>query len=903
MAYGYNRFFLVACAAFLSACNGALKLQEPLAIDAAPDSIPASFSADPAATAVQPDRGWPRVKVYYVNVDSSVIRSECIRSQLEPISLEATSKGAVLHFERYSAVTFTSCKDPASCLVERPECFPTGKVGYIHHGRDGKPEEKARMIRGVLGNWCSHLIMLRKLLQETSNYDYFLVIEDDVIFRAGFIDSLLALLKEFPHNWHLVTMDTFSNRHFPEHDTWTGNASRGLPLYALSETKNTYWGAHAWLMSSFTLKGFARWFERTPGIPLDWLTKVPHPPHVGLWAYQPSTLMQRQHVSEEEVNHLPSACRTVNGSDIIGSGEHDHVVPPVNFLTKTHPSKLARSGVVVREADAKDDVPKAALLQVPQKSVWPQEFPVDEEEPQDVQLRQEQLAALRQTQQQHNKALSQDDKVYDAHRTNTQPNEESSQEEQLKIDQVAKEKPKDRQWQAEQPQEEQAREEFAVEDEHQEIKRHEDGQPLGLGSPAAMRTPKAGGGNQEGAEPHSPSQDEHQEIQGHENGQSLGLGSSAAVRTPKAGGGNQDAAEPRSPSQEHQQLVHIPSSVAHAEGLFSSLPAKPVREVVILGMPNSGTRLLQNMLRQHIEQPRGVQLCRANGDDTTEAFCGRIWHHTHPSRLAEAAEFRQGCGDQCESLGPLSEAVGLLVVRHPIRNVRKLQEERFRFLACTNQTGVAGMASTCLYEEQPSGDSCAADGRNCTYPRVPRALCEAGQQAKAGAAEFCWESFPDAWNSYTAGFQQLQADRVFNKVLFLRYEDLAEDPTMVIHRVSHAVGLKPTINEQFMALRKIGGNAMVSFQHEAALARLNTLDYGAKLSCAEIQALCARLDRGLFFSLGYHACQKAWPAYDELIFRGSTYETFPRLVVEMDDWPERHRCAYEWSTPFKAPSI
>lgn len=745
MARGCSGLLPVVCAALLSACSYALLLQDPQGPGAVA-AAPGASNTDAAQAHQGEDMIWPRVKVYYVNVDSSVIRSECIRSQLEPLIAEATSKNALLHFERYSAVTFTTCRDPASCLAERPECFPTGKVGYIHHGRDGKPEEKARMIRGVLGNWCSHLLMLRQLRQDASNYDYFLVIEDDVIFRAGFIDSLLALTRNFPHNWHLVTMDTFSNRRAPDHDTWTGNTSRGLPLFALSETKNTYWGAHAWLYSSFTLKGFARWFERTPGIPLDWLTKVPHPPHIGLWAYQPSTLMQRQHVSEEEVSRLPDACRTLNGSDIIGSGEHDHVVPPVNFLMKRkHVRWASRADLQVRGLDdaTDEDANVAALLQLQRDS--PQE-------------------------------------------------------------------------QSQEP---------------------------------------------PGKAPQEASREEH--------------------------------------PQRSLQPLHIITPGSTSDVINRAMSAKPVREAIILGMPSSGTVMLRDLLHQHIELPRGVQLCKGRREDAAEPYCGRVWHHTHPSKLGEALAFRRGCGLLCDGLRPASEAIALVVVRHPISNIRKLQEGRSQFLACTNQTGVAGMASNCWYEEKPSlVQACGNDTSNCTFPRVPNALC-AAEQLDRPEASFgqCWENLPDAWNSYTSGYQRLDQSGLFKQVLFLRYEDLVEDPTLIVHRVTHAVGLQNIIGENLMAMYRFSGNMMLNSKRRLALAKLNTLDYGARLSCPEMQALCARLNRGLFFSLGYHACQKAWPAYDELIFRGKTYEAFPKLVLEMDDWPERHRCTYGWSTPFR----
>lgn len=268
-----------------------------------------------------------RIKVYYVNLDSSTERKACAQGQLEELQTTAGDYDLVVDFERFPAVEFHECTDAASCIEERPKCFPMNKTGYVHHGltQHLEGEAKTHMVRGVLGNWCSHLWLIGKLRDEAASYNYFLVLEDDVILHQDFAKSLSELFNAHPHHWDMIAIDTFAGSgpndgSLPSDDRFKhGEKVDHLPLYTLSQSMNSYWGAHAWLLSSQTVSQFYKFMSHLPAVPLDWVPKATRPLHVGIWAYQPGTVMQRENAPQDLVDRLDSKCAAEKGSDIAWS--------------------------------------------------------------------------------------------------------------------------------------------------------------------------------------------------------------------------------------------------------------------------------------------------------------------------------------------------------------------------------------------------------------------------------------------------------------------------------------------------------------------------------------------------------------------------------------------------------
>jgi len=234
---------------------------------------------------------------------------------------ETARMGWRLEFERFPAVTFSNCTTIAQCMEERPECFPTNNAGYIHHGLVEGAETSAKMIRGVLGNWCSHLRLLEHMARAKHAYNFFLLLEDDFILSDKFAAGLNKVLVTMPHYWNLIALDTFGGGgRVPEQDSFGSESTLGLRLNSLSSTMNSYWGAHAWLVNDEHLQRFVSFYRSTPAIPLDWVTKASHPLHMGIWSLETGGIHQRQHVGASDLVALPAACVDMKGSDLLGGG-------------------------------------------------------------------------------------------------------------------------------------------------------------------------------------------------------------------------------------------------------------------------------------------------------------------------------------------------------------------------------------------------------------------------------------------------------------------------------------------------------------------------------------------------------------------------------------------------------
>lgn len=262
----------------------------------------------------------PRLKIYFVNLDMSLTRRRCMRDQLAKAQMELAKVNIVVAYERFPAVELANCTSVESCMREKPECFSAG-AGYIHHGLLD-PNPSPGVIKGVLGNWCAHRFALEKMMSERGEYNYFMVFEDDVILLDNFVPSLVGLFNRFPHHWSLIAWDTFS--HAKPGDNYSIEAQLfndrfedmgfGMSLYSLSAIKNSYWGAHAWLLNGFYLERFTAFFKSVPTVPLDWVTKAARPMHIGIWAYQANAVLQRQTLSMPQLLEAEPSCQGMTES-------------------------------------------------------------------------------------------------------------------------------------------------------------------------------------------------------------------------------------------------------------------------------------------------------------------------------------------------------------------------------------------------------------------------------------------------------------------------------------------------------------------------------------------------------------------------------------------------------------
>merc|ERR1719210_2853705 len=113
---------------------------------------------------------------------------------------------------------------------------------------------------------------IREKKNETRYWDYYFMFEDDAILLPSFTSSLVQVLNAYPDFWTLVAFDTFNRPKdlpIPINDYIMSE----LPLYSISGTTGTYWGAHAWLLASEYVERFIQFYKNSPTMPLDWVPK------------------------------------------------------------------------------------------------------------------------------------------------------------------------------------------------------------------------------------------------------------------------------------------------------------------------------------------------------------------------------------------------------------------------------------------------------------------------------------------------------------------------------------------------------------------------------------------------------------------------------------------------------
>lgn len=85
---------------------------------------------------------------------------------------------------------------------------------------------------------------------------------------------------------------------------------------------------------------------------------------------------------------------------------------------------------------------------------------------------------------------------------------------------------------------------------------------------------------------------------------------------------------------------------------------------------------------------------------------------------------------------------------------------------------------------------------------------------------------------------------MFHKIIFLRYEDIAEQPWRAVADVASAVGLPPP------------GALVETTASSFSRRTLEAFDYGIHFKCEQISQVCKLLDQGAMYLLGYRGCQR-----------------------------------------------
>lgn len=253
------------------------------------------------ATASVSHKKRSHLKAFYVNLDKSPERAECISHQLSDNRIRS---------DRFAAATLPACPDwdfkcfKDAVFASNRDCFKGGAefLSLLSHASKGNASTW-EVASGILANWCSHKRLFQQLADNSSlsygvkNFGWavgknmksmlqlgnkksqeekpkesemvYIIMEDDAILKPGFGDAIEDFVQNFHGDWDLVQVDTFGSvQGFDKIDEY-----KQKPVYRPSPVAE-YFGLHCILVkeSSVAKMNFA--MEHMPAVPVDWFPKL-----------------------------------------------------------------------------------------------------------------------------------------------------------------------------------------------------------------------------------------------------------------------------------------------------------------------------------------------------------------------------------------------------------------------------------------------------------------------------------------------------------------------------------------------------------------------------------------------------------------------------------------------------
>jgi hypothetical protein len=231
--------------------------------------------------------------------------------------------------------------------------------------------------------------------------------------------------------------------------------------------------------------------------------------------------------------------------------------------------------------------------------------------------------------------------------------------------------------------------------------------------------------------------------------------------------------------------------------------APPPHKVLVMGLQNTGTNLMLEMLPLNFPHLVALKNVERN------AF---LFKHVKPSEITpeQVEKIREG------------EVLALAMVRNPLSWLQSTKHNPYHFKQCTRKRNwLTGQCSVCAHR------GCAMFGGN-------------------GESRPNIESF---WNEYNEEYEHL-ARHGFAAATVVRYEDLVLDTESILQRIAAQTGQKaPKAARQVYDRAKPAGVGRVE-----AVRKLETKAYLDKYSARERHAACKRLDRDLMRLFGYTDC-------------------------------------------------
>jgi len=209
-----------------------------------------------------------QMEVWYVNLDTSTQRKQCIEGQLKKQFIEP---------HRFPAVKYpTTCggtKPNKNCFrKEFSDCMAGGInwAAVSHHGTISAGAGAVQ--KGVIANWCSHkrLFDFMKKDNKTEDEKYYVILEDDIILSPKFRLGLENFIATYRGNWKYIQVDPFGaeGRQVAFHNgrvTEPGKKGEKFP--------GDNYGMHCLVVKQSELETISNYFSTHEVIPIDWIAK------------------------------------------------------------------------------------------------------------------------------------------------------------------------------------------------------------------------------------------------------------------------------------------------------------------------------------------------------------------------------------------------------------------------------------------------------------------------------------------------------------------------------------------------------------------------------------------------------------------------------------------------------
>jgi len=206
-----------------------------------------------------------QMEVWYVNLDSSTQRKQCVEDQLKKQFIEP---------HRFAAVKYpTTCEGGKNCFKkEFADCMEGGInwAAVSHHGTVSAGAGSVQ--KGVIANWCSHKRILDHLAKDnvTKDEKYYVILEDDIILSPKFRLGLENFIASYPKEWKYIQVDPFGaeGRQIGFYNgkvTEPGRKGEKLP--------GDNYGMHCLVVKQSEIATIQNYFSTHEVIPIDWIAK------------------------------------------------------------------------------------------------------------------------------------------------------------------------------------------------------------------------------------------------------------------------------------------------------------------------------------------------------------------------------------------------------------------------------------------------------------------------------------------------------------------------------------------------------------------------------------------------------------------------------------------------------